>query len=124
MFGKGATKGVIHRVPLKLQAKKKIFSFNLLYSFFSLIGLVHSSGASLLTVERKTKGEFLAKGTAAALIFNHETNWQGHSFTPSKTRSGGNIARTREWTFHLNSEGQFTCTFYREIFLVSFWIQL
>ena len=81
-----------------------------------MIGLVHSSGAGLLTVGRKTKGEFLAKGTAAALIFNHETNWQGHSFTPSEMRGGGNTARTREWTFHLNSEWQFTCTFYRDFF--------
>lgn len=34
-------------------------------------------------------------------------------------RGGGNTARTREWTSHLNSEWQVTCTFYRHIFFQS-----
>ena len=110
------------RVPFKLQGEESSVSITSTL-FLRRYALCSPLGPACWQWKRKTEGEFLAKGTAAAQIFNHETIWQGHSFTPSKMRGGGNTVRTREWTFRLNSEwsrAPFTDIF----FLVSFWIQL
>ena len=77
------------RVPFKLQGEKSSVSITSTL-FLRPYALCSPPGPACWQWKRKTEGEFLAKGTAAALIFNHETTWQGHSFAPSKMRGGGN----------------------------------
>ena len=115
--GEGNTKGALQITG------GKIFSFNHLYSFSSSICPMLSSGAGLLTVEKENGRRVFSEGDSSSPDFQSWNNLARAFLRPFQNEGRGKHRRTREWTFHLNSEwsrAPFTDIF----FLVSFWIQL
>ena len=119
VFGRGTTKGVIQSA-LKITGGKNLqFQSPLLFFFVDrpcalLWGWLADSG-------KEKKGEFLAKGTAAALIFNRETNGKGIPLPLPKWGAGETQPERGSglpiWTVSGRSLAPFTDTFFFSRFL-------
>ena len=110
------------RVPFKLQGEKSSVSITSTL-FLRPYALCSPPGPACWQWKRKTEGEFLAKGFSSSPDFQSWNNLARAFLRPFQNEGRGKHRRTREWTFHLNSEwsrAPFTDIF----FLVSFWIQL